>query len=109
MFPNKGNFQRLSPFYDKVIKGLGLDRSSENVADVEPVELEGPFRDASGRIPVTDDLAKGCRGHHRHRVSVEVVDQLPLGDENCIEQFLDLRVVSLGLGQRLADEVNNDA
>jgi hypothetical protein len=43
------------------------------------------------------DLAEGCHGLHQHRVSVEVVDLLSLGDENFIEQFLDLRVPSLGL------------
>jgi hypothetical protein len=48
--------------------------SSRDVADVEFVELEGAFHDASGRIPIAHDFAKGRHGHHRYGVSIEIVD-----------------------------------
>lgn len=60
------------------------------VDDVESIEPKGPFGDASKCIPISD----------------EVVDQLLLGNEDCIEQFLDMWVSSLGLAQHLTDEVN---
>lgn len=63
---------------------MGLDRSPEDVANVKPIELEGPFCYPPGCISIVDDFAKGCRGHHRHGVLVEVVDQLPLEDEDHI-------------------------
>jgi hypothetical protein len=37
-------------------------------------------------------------------VLVKIVDQLPLGDEDRIEQFLDLRVHCLRLDQHLTNE-----
>lgn len=48
---------RLSPLYDEVDKSLGLDRIPGDIADIEPVELKGPFGDASRRIRIVDDLA----------------------------------------------------
>jgi hypothetical protein len=39
-------------------------------------------------------------------VPIEVVNYLPLGDEECVDHILDLRVPSLRLDQHLADEVN---
>lgn len=86
----------LRPFCDKVGEGLRLDCGSSDVYDVQPVEIKGPLSIAQ-RIPISDDLAKGRRGHHRHRVPIEVVDQLLLGDEDRIEQLLDPRVPCLGL------------
>lgn len=87
----------LCPFCDKVGEGLRLDCGSSDVYDVQPVEIKGPLSIVLQRIPISDDLAKGRRGHHRHRVPIEVVDQLLLGDEDRIEQLLDPRVPCLGL------------
>jgi hypothetical protein len=97
---------RFDPFCDEVGKSLGFGHSSRDVVDVEPTEVEGPFCHATGRIPIIDDFTKGCHGHHLHEVSVKEVDQLPLGNEDCIEQFLDLRVLCLGLHQHLTNELN---
>ena len=36
---------------------------------------------------------------------LKVVTQLPLGDKNGVQEFLDLGVASLGIGQDLANEV----
>lgn len=87
----------LHPFCDKVGKGLRLDCGSSDVYDVQPVEIKGPLSIAFQRIPISDDLTKGHRGHHRHKVPIEVVDQLLLSDEDRIEQLLDPRVPCLGL------------
>lgn len=54
----------LCPLRNKVGKRLGIDRNSGDVADVVSIELEGPFRDASRRIPIVHDLAKGHRRYH---------------------------------------------
>lgn len=61
-----------------------------DVDDVESVEHNGPFGDASECIPISN----------------KAVDKLSLGIEDYIEQFLDMWASSLGLGQHLADEVN---
>lgn len=87
----------LHPFHEEVGEGLGLDRSSGDVANIEPVELEGPLRDAPGRIPIPDDLVEGHNGHHRHGMQFEVVDHLPFGDENRLKQHLDMWVSCLEL------------
>lgn len=50
----------LRPFQDNVDEGLGLDCGSGDVANVEPVELEGPLRDAPVRVPILDNLAEGA-------------------------------------------------
>jgi hypothetical protein len=39
-------------------------------------------------------------------VPVKVVDQLPVNDEHCVQQLLDLWVPCLGLGQYLTNEVD---
>lgn len=39
-------------------------------------------------------------------MSVEVVDQLSFGDEDCVEQFLYLGVPCLGLLQHFTDEIH---
>lgn len=54
----------LHPFRDEVDGSLRLDRGSGDIVDVKPVELERPFRDASGHILITDDFTKGCHGHN---------------------------------------------
>ena len=52
---------RLRPFRDKVDGHLRLDHCSGDVADVEFVEIEGPFCDALERILIAHDLTKGNR------------------------------------------------
>jgi hypothetical protein len=52
-----------------------------------------------------DHLPK--RGGHNHdRVQLEVVVQLSLGEEDGVQELLDLRVVHLGVGQDFTDEVD---
>jgi hypothetical protein len=38
-------------------------------------------------------------------MSLEVVMELPSREDHCVEQFLDLRIMRLRLGQNLADVV----
>lgn len=100
-----GWFLSLHTLCDEVSKGLRLDRYPRDITDVEFIEFEGPFHDASEHIMILDDFSKWRCGYYRHRVSVEVVDWLPLGDKHCVQQFLDLWVPRLGLGRHLTDEV----
>jgi hypothetical protein len=44
--------------------------------------------------------------HHRDPVSLEVVTQLPGGDEDCIQQLVDLQVHGPRLVEDLADVVH---
>ena len=69
-------------------------------------QLERPLHDSSCAISVLDDLAEreGCHDHHRMRL--KVVMQLPLGDEDGVQELLDLGVAGLGIGQDLANEVH---
>lgn len=53
-----------------------------------------------------DDLSERLRQHHNHFVGTEVVQQLPLGDEDCVQEFLYLRVSCLGVKQNLAGKVH---
>lgn len=55
---------------------------------------------------VSNDITKGCSRYHRYGMSVEVVDQLSFGDEDCVEQFLYLGVPCLGLLQHFTDEIH---
>lgn len=73
------------PFRDKVGQGLRLYGSPRDVANVESVELNGPIQDASAHIAVADDLTKGCRGDHRHGMSIKIVYHFFLGDEDYVE------------------------
>jgi hypothetical protein len=100
-----GWFLSLHPLRDEVGKGMRIDNRPADVTDVEFVEFEGPFRDAPGHITISYDLAEWHRGYYRHGVPVEVVDHLPLSNEQCVQQLLDLWVLRLGLGQHLTDEV----
>jgi hypothetical protein len=44
--------------------------------------------------------------HHRDLVSLEVVAELPGGDDDCIKQLMDLQVPYLGLVEDFADVVH---
>ena len=69
-------------------------------------QLECPLRDSSYGILVLDDLAEREGRHDHHRMRLEVVTQLPFGDKDVVQEFLDLGVASLGIGQDLANEVH---
>jgi hypothetical protein len=96
----------LRPLHDKVVKGLRLDHIPRDIIDVELFEFEGSFCDASGCITILDDFAEWRRGYYRHKVSVKIVDQLPLSDEHHIQQLLDLWVSRLESDQYLTNEVD---
>ena len=53
-----------------------------------------------------DDLAERVGRHNHHRMRLEVVTQLPLGDKDGVQELLDLGVASLRIGQVLANEVH---
>ena len=53
-----------------------------------------------------DDLAEREGRRDCHRMRLEVVMQLPLSDKDGVQEFLDLGVGSLGVGQDLANEVH---
>ena len=69
-------------------------------------QLECPLRDSSCGILVLDDLIERKGRHDHHRMLLEVVTQLPLSDKDDVQEFLDLGVASLGIGQDLANEVH---
>ena len=69
-------------------------------------QLECPLCDSSYGILVLDDLAEREGRHDHHRMRLEVVTQLPLGDKDGVQELLDLGVAGLGIGQDLANEVH---
>ena len=76
------------------------------VGDVEAHELEPPLGDMAGGLPVADDVIQATGRHDHHRVGVEVVLKLALGDEHGIEELWDPRVPGLRVREDLADEVH---
>ena len=55
---------------------------------------------------VLDDLAEREGHHDHHRMRLEVVTRLLLGDKDGVQEFLDLGVASLGIVQDLANGVH---
>jgi hypothetical protein len=53
-----------------------------------------------------DHLPERERGHNCDGVQLKVVAQLYPGDEDSIQELLDLRVVCLGVRQDFTDEVD---
>ena len=53
-----------------------------------------------------DDLTEREGRHDHHRMRLEVVTQLPLGDKDSVQEFLDLGVASVRIRQDLANEVH---
>ena len=51
-------------------------------------------------------LAERERRHDHQRMQLELVTQLPFGDKDGVQEFLDLGVASLGIRQDLANEVH---
>ena len=95
----------LGPLYNEISQHLGFDGHSGGIRNALTHQLEFPLRDSSCGIPILDDFAEreGC--HDRHWVQLEVVMQLSPGDQDGIQELLDLGVASLGIGQDFANEV----
>ena len=51
-------------------------------------------------------LAERERRHDHQRMQLELVTQLPFGDKDGVQEFLDLGVASLGIRQDLANKVH---
>ena len=69
-------------------------------------QFKSPLGDSSRCILVLDNLTKRKGCHHRHGVRLKVVAQFSLGDEDGVEELLDLGVAGLGVRQDLAYEVH---
>ena len=67
-----------------------MDRGTGGVGDVKAHELEPPLGNVVVGLLVVDDVLHATRGHDHHRVGVEVVLELTLGDEHDIEELMDL-------------------
>jgi hypothetical protein len=48
------------PLCNEVAQGLELDCGPRNIANVEPVKLEGPFRDAHICVAIPNGLPRGA-------------------------------------------------
>ena len=96
----------LDPLCNKISEHLGLDGRPGGIRNALTHQLECPLRDSSCGIPVLDDLAEREGRHDRHWIRLEVVIQLPLGDKDGVQEFLDLGVASLRIEQDLANEVH---
>jgi hypothetical protein len=60
-------------------------------------QLECPLHNSPCGVLILDHLAerKGC--HDYHQMRLEVVTQFPLGDQDGVQELLDLGIVSLGV------------
>ena len=56
--------------------------------------------------PGFNDLTKREGHHDRQQVQLEVVTQLPLGDEDVVQELLGLGVAGLGIREDLTNEVH---
>ena len=94
------------PFRDEIHQGLRLDGFAGRIGEGLTHELDRPFGDPPGGLPVLDDLAQGEGRDHRDWMAEEIVLQLVLGENYSIDQLLNLRVPYLGFREHFADEVD---
>jgi len=69
-------------------------------------ELDHPFYDAAVGFLIVKDITEGEFSGHGDLVVLEVMAELVGCGQDCVQQLLDMGVLSLGLIQDLADEVN---
>ena len=89
----------------KISQHLGLDGRPRGIRNALTHQLECPLSDSFCGIPILDDLTKREGRHNHHWTRLEVVMQLPFGDEDDVHELLDLGVAGLGIRQDLANEV----
>jgi hypothetical protein len=68
-----------------------------SVGDALSHELNRPLGDSSHYFSTLDHLPEREGGHNRDWVRLKVVVQLSLGDEDSVQELLDLGVACLGV------------
>jgi hypothetical protein len=99
-------FSRWGPLNQEVGEGLALDCVAWLKVKVKLRELYSPLDHSPGTLSVTQYLAKRIGHHHRDLMRLKIMTQLPRRHQNCIQHLLGLRVIGLGVSQRLANEVD---
>ena len=72
----------LGPLCHEISQYLGFDGRPGGIRNALTHQLECPLRNSSCCILVLDDVAEGEGRHDYHRMLLEVVVLLPLGDED---------------------------
>jgi hypothetical protein len=68
-------------------------------------KLQCPLDDAPVGVFIAQNVSQRKLGDHFNGVSVKIMAQFTRGNQDGIEQLLDLGVTGLGLVEYLADEV----
>jgi hypothetical protein len=76
------------------------------ILDGISVELDCPLDDVATGFLIVEDISERILYDHNYVEGVEVVVKLSGCYQDCVEQFLNLRVPSFGLVQSFADEVD---
>ena len=96
----------VGPLGHKIGQGLRFDCFLRHKRQGFPHEFGGPLGYSTRGLLVLDYLSQRERRHHGHRVGLEVVTQLASSQDYGVDQFLDVGVVRLSLGEHFADEVD---
>ena len=91
---------------DEIGERLRLDHLARPKLDGVGAELDHPFYDAAVGFLIVKDITEGEFSGHGDLVVLEVMAELVGCGQDCVQQLLDMGVLSLGLIQDLADEVN---
>jgi hypothetical protein len=94
------------PFSDEVDKRLGFDRMTGPVLDGISAELDHPLDDVAAGFLIVEDISKRILHDHSYVEGIKVVVKLSRCYQDCVEQFLNLKVPSSGLVQDFTDEVD---
>ncbi|KAG8083361.1 hypothetical protein GUJ93_ZPchr0015g6904 [Zizania palustris] len=85
----------LSPFGDEINECLRLDGGLWLEVDGMLPELDGPFSDSSGGIPILEDVTEGELSDHLYGVGLEVMLELLGGDDDGSQKLLHLGILDL--------------
>jgi len=95
----------LSPLNDEINKCLRLDGRPTSEFNGVSAELDSPLDDMAVGLFIAENVPQRELGDHSDLVILEVVAELARRNQDDVQQLLDLRIMSLGFIENLADEV----
>jgi hypothetical protein len=85
---------------------LGFDGGTGSVSDALPHQLQGPFSNPSLCFRALDYLFEWVFRNHYDWMRIEIVLELPFGDQHGVDELLDLRVAGIEIGKYLANKID---
>jgi hypothetical protein len=97
---------RIHPLSCELRQGGAFDGRSGEKLELKWLKLDIPLSDTACGIGVAQDFFQGVRGDHLDGMALEVVAQLPAGDEEGVEELLLHRVALMCITHHHTDEVD---